>query len=107
MNIMKMMKQAADLQRRMQEKQEALAGRTVEFSSGGGRVTVTARGDLTIERVRIDPNVVDPADVEMLEDLVTAAVTGALSAAREMAAREMAALTEGLDLPGGAKLPFL
>lgn len=106
MNIMKMMKQAADLQRQMQEKQEELARRTVEFSAGGGKVTAVARGDLTIERIRIDPQVVDPTDVEMLEDLVTAAVAGALNTAREMVAREMASLTEGLGLPPGLKLPF-
>jgi hypothetical protein len=107
MNIMKMMKQAADLQRKMQEKQDQLAGRTTEFSSGGGMVTAVARGDLTIERIRIDPKVVDPADVEMLEDLVTAAVGGALNAAREMVATEMSSLTQGLGLPPGTKLPFM
>jgi len=105
-NFMKMMKQAADLQQRMQAKQEELATQTVEHSSGGGMVTVVARGNLTIERVRLDPKVVDAADVEMLEDLVASAVNGALQAAREMAAREMATLTEGLGLPPGMKLPF-
>ncbi len=107
MNIMKMMKQAADLQRQMQRKQEELAERTVEFSSGGGMVTVTARGDLTIERVRIDPKCVDPADIEMLEDLVAAAVDGALKAARELVAAEMSKLTASLGLPADAPLPFL
>ena len=81
MNIMKMMKQAADMQKKMGALQEELAGRTVEFSSGGGMVTAVARGNLSIERVKIDPKVVDPGDVEMLEDLVTAAVDGALAAA--------------------------
>jgi nucleoid-associated protein EbfC len=107
MNIMKMMKQAAGLQQKMQEKQAQLAERSVEFSSGGGMVTAVARGDLTIERVRIDPKVVDPSDVEMLEDLVTAAVDGALKAARELVEREMSSLTQGIGLPPGTKLPFM
>ena len=106
MNIMKMMKQAADMQKKMESIQAELATRTVEFSSGGGAVTVVARGDLSIASVRIDPKAVVPDDVEMLEDLVLAAVDGALQAAREMAAREMQALTSGLNLPPGFKLPF-
>jgi DNA-binding YbaB/EbfC family protein len=106
MNLVKMMKQAADMQRRMQEIQGALAERTVSFSSGGGMVTATARGDQSLEGVRIDPRVVDPDDVEMLEDLVTAAVDGALRAARELAAGEMKKATDGLGLPPGMSLPF-
>ncbi len=106
MNIMKMMKQAADLQQRMQAKQAELAERTIEHTSGGGMVTVIARGDLTVERVRLNPQVVDPADVEMLEDLIASAVNGALQAVREMVAQEMASLTEGLGLPSGVRLPW-
>lgn len=106
MNMMKMMKQAAALQKQMKQMQEELAGRTVDFSSGGGMVTVTARGDLTIERIAINREVVDPDDVEMLEDLVRAAVDGALTAAREMAAKEMGKLTGGMGLPPGMNLPF-
>jgi len=106
MNIAKMMKQAADMQKNMGRVQAELNARTVEFSSGGGMVTATARGDLSIERIRIDPKVVDPAEVDMLEDLVTAAVDGALRAARDLVAGEMQKLTQGLDLPPGMKLPF-
>jgi DNA-binding YbaB/EbfC family protein len=106
MNLMKMMKQAADLQKRMGEVQAGLAEKTVECSAGGGMVTATARGDLTIAAVKIKPEVVDPQDVEMLEDLVTSAVDGALKAAREMAAAEMGKLTAGLNLPPGMNLPF-
>jgi DNA-binding YbaB/EbfC family protein len=97
-NIMKMMKQAASMQKNMETLQAELAGRTVEFSSGGGVVTAVARGDGSLAKLRIDPKVVDPADVDMLQDLVLAAVDGALKAAREMAAAEMSKLTSGLGL---------
>ena len=106
MNMMKMMKQAAEMQQRMGRIQEELAGRTVTFTSGGGMVTATARGDMSIERIAIKPEVVDPDDVEMLEDLVTAAVDGALKAARDLAAEEMGKATQGLGLPPGMNLPF-
>jgi hypothetical protein len=103
---MKVMKQAADMQKKISGLQEELGKRTVEFSSGGGKVTVTARGDMTVEKIRIDPAVVDPQDVEMLEDLVLAAVDGALKEARDLMSREMAKATEGLPLPPGMKMPF-
>lgn len=106
MNLMKMMKQASEMQRKMEAMQAELAGREVEFTSGGGKVSATATGDLRITRIRIDPQVVDPGDVEMLEDLVLAAVDGALKAARDQAAQEMAKATAGLPLPPGMKLPF-
>lgn len=99
-NMMKMMKQAAEMQKNMAKVQEDLATRTVDFSSGGGMVTATARGDGTLAKIKIDPKVVNPADCEMLEDLVFAAVDGALAAAREMAAAEMSKLTAGLNIPG-------
>ncbi len=99
-NMLKLMKQAAAMQKNMQKVQEDLAQRTVEFASGGGMVVATARGDGSLAGIRIDPKVVDPADVEMLEDLVTAAVEGALKAARELGAAEMAKLTAGLGIPG-------
>ncbi len=104
-NMMKMMKQAAEMQKNIQKIQAELAERTVEFSSGGGMVTAEARGDLTVSRITIDPKVIDPSDVEMLEDLVLAAVDGALKAARDMVAGEMSKVTGGLGLPGGG-LPF-
>lgn len=102
-NLMKMMKQAQAMQRNMEKLQEELAQRTVEFSAGGGMVTVVARGDISVQRITIDPKAVDPQDVEMLEDLVLAGVDGALKMAREMVSTEMAKLTEGMNLPG---LPF-
>ncbi len=104
-NMMKLMKQASAMQKNMEKAQAELAEKTVDFSSGGGMVTVTARGDMSIERIAIDPKVVDPDDVDMLEDLVLAAVDGAIKAAKEMAAEEMGKLTGGMGLPGGG-LPF-
>jgi hypothetical protein len=100
MDMMKLMKRAASLQKDMAKLQEELAGRQYEFSSGGGMVRVVARGDTTVERVEIDPKVVDPQDVDMLQDLVTSAVNGALQAARESASAEMGKLTGGMGLPG-------
>ncbi len=99
-NMMKLLKQAADMQKNMQKLQEELAAKTVEFSSGGGMVIATARGDGSIERVRIDPKVVDPSDVEMLEDLIVSAVDGAIREAKDMAAQQMSQLTAGLNIPG-------
>ena len=104
-NMMKMMKKAAAMQKEMEKVQNELADKTVEFSAGGGMVTATARGDGSIENVRIDAGAVDPDDVEMLEDAVTAAVDGALKAAKDMAAEEMEKVTGGLGLPG-MKMPF-
>ena len=99
-NFMKMMKQAASMQKEMERIQGELAQQTVEFSSGGGMVKATARGDGSLASLRIDPKVVNPAEVDMLEDLVTAAVDGALRAAKEMAAQELGKVTAGLGIPG-------
>ena len=104
-NMMKLMKQASAMQKNMENMQAELAEKSVEFSSGGGMVTVTARGDMSIERIAIDPKVVDPEDVEMLEDLVLAAVDGAMKEAKDMASQEMAKITGGMGLPGGG-MPF-
>ena len=104
-NMMKLMKQASEMQKNMEKMQAELAERTVEFSSGGGMVTVQATGAMEIKRISIDPKVVDPDDVEMLEDLVLAAVDGALKAAKDLSAEEMGKLTGGMGLPGGG-LPF-
>jgi len=106
MNMMKMMKQAAELQKKMKKKQDELAKTEVEFSAGGGMVTATATCDMKIRSIRIKPEAVDPDDVEMLEDLVLAAVDGVLTKAQETMSREMAAVTKGLGLPGGMDLPF-
>lgn len=99
-NMLKLMRQAATLRKDMEQTKEALARRTVEFSSGGGMVAVKARGDLSVESIRIDPKAVDPGDVGRLEGLVLAAVDGALNKAKQMAESEMSKLASGLGLPG-------
>ncbi len=99
-NILKLMQQAASMQKNLEKVQLELAQKTVEFSSGGGMVKAVAGGDGTLKSIKIDPKVVDPSDVQMLEDLVLAAVDGALSAAKDMAAGEMSKLTAGMKIPG-------
>jgi DNA-binding YbaB/EbfC family protein len=106
MNMMKMMKQAADLQKNMKKKQKELAKTEVQFSAGGGMVTATATCDMKIKSIKINPDAVDPGDVEMLEDLVLAAVDGALNSAQETMSKEMGQLTSGMGLPAGMDLPF-
>jgi DNA-binding YbaB/EbfC family protein len=103
MNIAKMMSAAATAQKKLGQMQEELAKREVEASSGGGKVTVRASGAGDILSIRIAPEVVDPGDVEMLEDLVLSAVRQATGDAKKMAADEMGKLTAGMGIPG---LPF-
>jgi len=95
-----MMKQAQKLQSQMMKLQEELADRTVESSSGGGMVTVVANGRQQIVSIQIENEVVDPDDVEMLQDLILAAVNDALAKAQEMVSSEMGKLTGGLNIPG-------
>lgn len=100
----KLMQQAQQMQSRLQQIQSELEKQTVTATAGGGMVTVTADGKGQVTRVRIDPGVVDPADVEMLEDLVLVAVRDAQKRAADLAQSEMGKLTGGLDIP--FKLPF-
>ena len=100
MNIQKMMKEAQRMQERMAAAQAELATRTVESSAGGGKIKVTATGAGDIVSIKIDPQVVDPTDVEMLEDLVLAGVQQALEDAKKLAGDEMGKLTGGLKIPG-------
>ena len=95
-----MMKQAQKLQSKMLKMQEELAGKTVETSAGGGMISVVANGRQQVVSITIDKEVVDPDDVEMLQDLILAAVNDALSKAQEMVAGEMGKLTGGFNLPG-------
>lgn len=95
-----MMKQAQKLQSKMLKMQEELAEKTVETSAGGGMVTVVANGRQQIVSITIDKVVVDPDDVEMLQDLVLAAVNDALSKSQEMVAAEMNKITGGMNIPG-------
>jgi len=95
-----MMKQAQKMQAKIMKIQEEMGEQSVEAASGGGMVTVTANGKQEILSIRIEPEVVDPEDVEMLQDLVAAAVNEALKKAQEMMAEEMAKVTGGMNLPG-------
>lgn len=95
-----MLRQAQMMQKKMQQIQEDIAKRTVEATAGGGMVTVVATGAQDVVSITIDKAVVDPNDVEMLQDLVLAAVKDALKKARDMQQSEMAALTGGLKIPG-------
>lgn len=94
------MKQAQKLQSKMAKLQAELAERTVEATSGGGMVKVIANGGQQIQSIHIEKEVVDPEDVEMLQDLVIAAVNDALARAQEMVSEEMGKLTGGLNIPG-------
>jgi DNA-binding YbaB/EbfC family protein len=95
-----MMKQAQKLQAQILRLQEELAERTIEAASGGGMVKVTANGKQQIVSVAIEKEVVDPDDVEMLQDLILAAVNEALSKSQEMVSTEMSKLTGGMNIPG-------
>ncbi len=101
------MKQAQKMQEKMQKIQDELADLQVEASSGGGMVTVVANGKQEVMEVRIDKQVVDPEDVEMLEDLVVAAVNQAMEKAQELANEEMGKAAGGMlgNMPGGFKMP--
>ena len=95
-----MMKQAQKLQAKMMSMQEELADKTVETTAGGGMVTVVANGKQQVVSIQIEKEVVDPDDVEMLQDLVLAAINDALAKAQEMVSSEMGKLTGGLNIPG-------
>jgi DNA-binding YbaB/EbfC family protein len=94
------MKQAQQMQKRMLEIREELANRTVEATVGGGMVTAVVNGQQEIVSLHITPEVVDPDDTEMLEDLVVAAVNEALQQSQELMSSEMSKLTGGLKIPG-------
>ncbi len=99
-NFGKLLRQAQQVQAKMAEMQEILAGRTVEASAGGGMVTVVMSGKHEVLSLTIDPEVIDPSDVEMLEDLIIAAVNEARSKVDEMIKKEMSSLAGGLPIPG-------
>jgi hypothetical protein len=96
----KMMKQAQQLQRQMVKLQEELESATVEASAGGGMVKAVVSGKLRLESLEIDPQVVSDEDVDMLQDLVAAAVNEGLQKAQDMASSRMSSLTGGLNIPG-------
>ncbi len=101
MNIQKMMKQAQKMQEQLAQAQSELAEKTVEASVGGGKVTVVANGAGDVLSIKISPDVVDPTDVEMLEDLVLTGVKQAIEKGKEMAQEEMGRISGGMGLPPG------
>jgi nucleoid-associated protein EbfC len=103
-NLNQMMRQVQQMQAEMAKAQEELKGATVEASAGGGMVTVKMSGELELLELKIDPEAVDPEDVELLQDMVQAAVNEAVRSAQELAASKMGQATGGL---GGLGLPGL
>ena len=101
MDIAKMMKQAQQMQGKLQAAQAELANRTVEVTAAGGKVTVVATGGGDVVSLKIDPSVVDPGDVEFLQSLVLSAVQQGIEAGRALAAEEMSKITGGMGLPPG------
>ncbi|ABB36868.1 Uncharacterized protein family UPF0133 [Oleidesulfovibrio alaskensis G20] len=95
-----MLRQAQIMQKKMTELQEQLGERTVDASAGGGMVSVTVSGKQELRAIKIDPAVVDPQDVDMLQDLVLAAINEGMRLSKEMVEKEMGALTGGLKIPG-------
>jgi nucleoid-associated protein EbfC len=108
-NMQQMMAQVQKMQKDMELAQEQLKSEVVEASAGGGMVTVKVSGDLEVREVKIDPSAVDPEDVEILSDMMLAAVNEALRMAQELAESKMGGATAGLDLGslGGLGLPGL
>lgn len=98
--IQDLMKQAQRMQQEMMRIQQELATKTVEASSGGGMVTVVVNGRQEMVSISIEPNVVDPDDVEMLQDLIIAAINEGLAKSQDMVKEEMAKVTGGLSIPG-------
>lgn len=105
-NLGALMKQAQQMQSKMAEMQEKLAGLEVGGRSGGGLVEVLATGKGDVKRVKIDPSLLVPAEVEVLEDLIVAALADAKGKVEAAAAEQMREVTGGLALPPGMKLPF-
>ncbi len=105
-NISRLMKQAQEMQAKVAEMQEKLAGIEIDGAAGGGLVTATLNGKGELRRLKIDPALADPDDIEVLEDLVVAACNDAKSKVEAHVAAEMQKLTGGLDLPPGMQLPF-
>lgn len=100
-NMAGMMKKMQKLQGEMAKMQEELKKRTMEVSAGGGAIKVVINGEKQIQSLKIDPAAVDPEDIEMLEDLVAAAINEAIKKVDDMTAQEMGKLTGGLNLPPG------
>lgn len=105
-NFGQMMKQAQQIQAKMAELQARLEDVEIAGTAGAGLVTATLNGKGVLRRLKVDPSLLDPAEVEVLEDLIVAAVNDARTKVEAYAAEEMAKLTGGLPLPPGMNLPF-
>jgi len=105
-NLAGLMKQASQMQAKMQEMQAKMEAMEVEGVSGAGMVTVTLSGKGDMKRLKIDPKLIEPSETEMLEDLVIAAHADAKRKVEQIMAEEMQRATGGLELPAGMKLPF-
>jgi len=105
-NLGQMMKQAQAMQAKMAEMQEKLGQMEVTGQSGGGMVKAVLNGKSELRSLKIDPSLVDPGEVEVMEDLVVAAVNDAKAKVEAAVAEQMKQMTGGLDLPAGFKLPF-
>jgi DNA-binding YbaB/EbfC family protein len=105
-NLGNMLKQAQELQAKMADMQAKLSDVELDGSAGGGMVTVTLNGKGEVRRVKIDPALADPQEVEILEDLLVAAFNDAKAKVEVYVQEEMGRLTGGLNLPAGLKLPF-
>ena len=103
MNMNQMMQQARKMQEQLAKAQQDLEGQTVEASAGGGMVKVKMNGKMELESIEIDPKAVDPEDVDMLQDMIVAAVNEAVRSVGELANKRMGAITGGLNIPG---MPF-
>jgi hypothetical protein len=106
-SIGKLMKQATRLQQQMEKVQADLANRTVEATSGGGAVRVVAKCDGTVAAIKVDPQALNPADAQLLEDMLLLATNQALAQAKEISNTEMGKVTSGLSIPGFGGLPGL
>lgn len=103
MNMQEMMKQARKMQEQLAQAQESMKDVTIDASAGGGMVKATVNGDLELVSIQIDPDALDPEDVDLLQDMIVAAVNEAIRGVSEVASKQMSSITGGLDIPG---MPF-
>ena len=102
-NMQEMMKQARKMQEQLAQAQENMKDVTVDASAGGGMVKATVNGDLELVSIQIDPDALDPEDVDLLQDMIVAAVNEAIRGVSEVASKQMSSITGGLNIPG---MPF-
>lgn len=103
MNMQEMMKQARKMQEQLAQAQESMKDVIIDASAGGGMVKATVNGDLELVSIQIDPDALDPEDVDLLQDMIVAAVNEAIRGVSEVASKQMSSITGGLNIPG---MPF-